>query len=86
MERTIGLNQRVNVPAIRGNGSWALWVARAMRFKSACRAGFSYLRSNHFLLDKYGPETVRACMAELDRRSEQQMRAYIAEIPDGIYT
>ena len=38
------------------------------------------------LLDKYGPETVRACMAELDRRSEQQMRAYIAEIPDGTYT
>lgn len=38
------------------------------------------------LLDKYGPETVHACMAELDRRSEQQMRAYIAEIPDGTYT
>lgn len=38
------------------------------------------------LLDKYGAETVRACMAELDRRSEQHMRACIAEIPDGTYT
>ena len=38
------------------------------------------------LLDKYGPEAVRACMAELDRRSEQHMRACIAEIPDGTYT
>lgn len=38
------------------------------------------------LLDKYGPDTVRACTAELDRRSEQQMRAYIADIPDGTYT
>lgn len=38
------------------------------------------------LLDKYGPDTVRACMAELDQRSEQQMRAYISDIPDGTYT
>ena len=38
------------------------------------------------LLDKYGPEGVRACMAELDRRSEQQMRDSIAGIPDGTYT
>jgi N-methylhydantoinase B len=38
------------------------------------------------LLDKYGPETVRACIAELYERSEQQMRACIADIPDGTYT
>jgi N-methylhydantoinase B len=38
------------------------------------------------LLDKYGAAEVRACMAELDRRSEQQMRDAIADIPDGTYT
>ena len=38
------------------------------------------------LLDKYGPETVRACIAELYERSEQQMRACIADIPNGTYT
>ncbi len=38
------------------------------------------------LLDKYGLETVRACIAELYQRSEQQMRACIADIPDGMYT
>ena len=38
------------------------------------------------LLDKYGPDEVQACMAELDRRSEQQMRDAIAGIPDGTYT
>lgn len=38
------------------------------------------------LLDKYGPETVRACIAELYQRAEQQMRAGIADIPDGTYT
>lgn len=38
------------------------------------------------LLDKYGPATVRACIAELYDRAEQQMRACIADIPDGTYT
>ena len=38
------------------------------------------------LLDRYGDETVTACIAELRRRSEQMMRAHIAKIPDGIYT
>jgi len=37
------------------------------------------------LLDRYGEETVTACVAELRRRSEQMMRAHIAKIPDGIY-
>lgn len=37
------------------------------------------------LLDKYGKDTVRACMEELKRRSEQQMRAHLAEVPDGNY-
>ncbi|MCZ6872799.1 MAG: hydantoinase B/oxoprolinase family protein, partial [bacterium] len=37
------------------------------------------------LLDKYGTDTVRACIAELYDRAEQQMRACIADIPDGTY-
>ena len=37
------------------------------------------------LLDRYGVETVEAAIAELKARSEQQMRAYIESIPDGIY-
>lgn len=38
------------------------------------------------LLDRYGDETVRAAISELRLRAAQQMRARIAEIPDGIYT
>lgn len=37
------------------------------------------------LLDRYGAETVRACMAELKARSERQMRGCLEEIPDGTY-
>jgi N-methylhydantoinase B len=37
------------------------------------------------LLDRYGDETVSACIRELRLRSEQMMRAHIAKIPDGIY-
>ena len=37
------------------------------------------------LLDKYGLETVSACIAELKARSERLMRAQIAAIPDGTY-
>ena len=37
------------------------------------------------LLDRYGRETVRMCMAELKVRSEQQMRSYLEEISDGTY-
>ena len=38
------------------------------------------------LLDRYGEETVSACIAELRLRSEQMMRGHIAKIPDGVYT
>lgn len=38
------------------------------------------------LLDRYGEQTVSACIGELRRRSEQMMRAHIAKIPDGLYT
>jgi len=37
------------------------------------------------LLDRYGPDTVEACIEELRVRAEQQMRARIATIPDGEY-
>jgi N-methylhydantoinase B len=37
------------------------------------------------LLDRYGEDTVSACIEELRRRSEQMMRAHIAKIPDGVY-
>ena len=37
------------------------------------------------LLDRYGADTVNACIAELKARAERQMRAKIATIPDGEY-
>ncbi len=38
------------------------------------------------LLDRYGDTTVREAIAELRARAATQMRACIAEIPDGTYT
>ncbi|MCK4712056.1 MAG: hydantoinase B/oxoprolinase family protein [Marinosulfonomonas sp.] len=38
------------------------------------------------LLDRYGDDTVRAAIEELRGRAAEQMRSYIAEIPDGDYT
>lgn len=37
------------------------------------------------LIARYGADNVRACIDEMMRRSERQMRAHIAEIPDGTY-
>lgn len=37
------------------------------------------------LIDKYGLETVQACMGEMIGRAERAMRAEIAAIPDGVY-
>jgi N-methylhydantoinase B len=37
------------------------------------------------LVARYGSETPRACFEEMMRRSEQQMRSYIADIPNGTY-
>jgi N-methylhydantoinase B len=37
------------------------------------------------LVARYGVETLNACIDEMIARSEQQMRSYIAEIPDGTY-
>jgi N-methylhydantoinase B len=38
------------------------------------------------LLDRYGADTVERAIGELKDRAAQQMRARIAEIPDGTYT
>ncbi len=37
------------------------------------------------LVARYGALTLRGCIDEMIQRSEQQMRSYIAEIPDGVY-
>ena len=37
------------------------------------------------LVDRYGDETVTAAIGELRRRSADQMRARIREMPDGVY-
>lgn len=37
------------------------------------------------LLEKYGKDTVQACIAELLNLAERQMRKFIADIPDGTY-
>jgi N-methylhydantoinase B len=37
------------------------------------------------LIDRYGEDLVEAAIAELKARAEQQMRAKIATIPDGVY-
>jgi N-methylhydantoinase B len=42
-------------------------------------------RSLLSLLDKYGKTTVQAYVAELLNLAEQQMRRFIADIPDGTY-
>lgn len=37
------------------------------------------------LVERYGRETLARCIVEMNDRSEQQMRSYIEEIPDGVY-
>ena len=37
------------------------------------------------LVARYGRATLGACITEMNDRSEQQMRSYIQEIPDGTY-
>ncbi len=48
----------------------------------ACRVGERNLLA---LLDKYGVETVRACIAELKDMADRQMRSLIRSVPDGVY-
>ncbi|OGA80066.1 MAG: hypothetical protein A3G81_33775 [Betaproteobacteria bacterium RIFCSPLOWO2_12_FULL_65_14] len=37
------------------------------------------------LAERYGRERLESCVEDMMRRSEQQMRSYIEEIPDGTY-
>jgi N-methylhydantoinase B len=37
------------------------------------------------LVSRYGVATLKDCIDEMMRRSEAEMRSYIAEIPDGVY-
>ncbi|WP_116473487.1 caprolactamase subunit beta [Zobellella maritima] len=48
----------------------------------ACRVGERNLLA---LLDKYGVETVKACIAELKDMADRQMRSLIRDVPDGVY-
>ncbi|MEO7403161.1 MAG: hydantoinase B/oxoprolinase family protein, partial [Burkholderiales bacterium] len=38
------------------------------------------------LVERYGVDRLEACIAEMIERSEQDMRSYIEEIPDGTYS
>jgi N-methylhydantoinase B len=49
---------------------------------SAVQRGEERLRE---LIARHGRDTVQVCLGELIDRAERQMRAYIAEIPDGTY-
>ncbi|WP_249010678.1 hydantoinase B/oxoprolinase family protein [Conexibacter sp. DBS9H8] len=49
---------------------------------SAVQMGERRLRE---LVDRYSQATLGECLVELVERSERQMRAHIAEIPDGVY-
>ena len=49
---------------------------------AALRVGSERLTA---LLDRYGDDTVQAAIAELRKRSAEQMRAAIRDIPDGTY-
>ncbi|UTW12288.1 caprolactamase subunit beta [Marinobacterium rhizophilum] len=48
----------------------------------ACRVGE---RNMIALLDKYGVDTVKACIAELKHAADQQMRSLVRSVPDGEY-
>ncbi len=48
----------------------------------ACRVGERNLIA---LLDKYGVEAVKACIAELKNMADRQMRSLIEAVPDGEY-
>ncbi|GHF65068.1 hydantoinase B/oxoprolinase family protein [Seohaeicola zhoushanensis] len=50
---------------------------------AALRAGEKALTA---LIDRYGLEVVNGCVAEIEGRAEQMMRAHIADIPDGVYS
>ncbi|MCU1763197.1 hydantoinase B/oxoprolinase family protein [Pseudomonas sp. 14P_8.1_Bac3] len=49
----------------------------------ACNVGERHLLD---LLDRYGVEQVRACIAELKDMADRHMRDLLREVPDGFYT
>lgn len=49
---------------------------------SALQVGEERLRE---LIDEYGVDTVEECWSELEVRAAQEMRSYLAELPDGQY-
>jgi N-methylhydantoinase B len=49
----------------------------------ACKVG---ARALVRLMDKYGKDTVQACIAELLNMAEAHMRSLIAKVPDGTYS
>ncbi|RWU17110.1 hydantoinase [Pseudomonas alkylphenolica] len=49
----------------------------------ACNVGERHLLE---LLDRYGVEQVRACVAELKDMADRHMRALLRDVPDGVYT
>lgn len=49
----------------------------------ACNVGERHLLE---LLDRYGVEQVRACIAELKDMADRHMRALLRDVPDGFYT
>lgn len=38
------------------------------------------------LFERYGADTIRGCVVELARRSEEQVRFYLDQLPDGTYS
>ncbi|HXC75878.1 MAG TPA: hydantoinase B/oxoprolinase family protein, partial [Candidatus Acidoferrum sp.] len=38
------------------------------------------------LFERYGAATIKECAVEMRRRSEAEVRSYLAELPDGTYT
>lgn len=49
----------------------------------ACNVGERHLLE---LLDRYGVEQVRGCVAELKDMADRHMRALLRDVPDGFYT
>ena len=49
----------------------------------ACNVGERHLLE---LLDRYGVQQVRACIAELKDMADRHMRALLREVPDGFYS
>lgn len=54
-----------------------------MAMSSALKVGEERFRT---VVQRYGAEVLRACQDDMIERAERQMRSYIEEIPDGVYT